>query len=383
MRFLRTISTARLLAFAVGVACFAGATAAIALAATSQGGSKPATKPLAQAVHDSLAAPSVPGVTARIKFTNHLIDSAALPGATPLLSGASGRLWASSDGKVRLELQSTSGDSQIVFDGGRVLVYDASSNTAYRGQIPASHDSGTQQHHGPPSLAEIQKAIGEAGSYAGLSNATPTTAAGQSAYSVRITPRHGGEVSSAQLVWDALRGVPLKVAIYARGNSSPVLALSVQKISYGSVPASVFAISPPKGAHVVDVTPPSGRHSAGKEVTGAAAVQRELPFKLSAPSQLAGKSRQDVKLLGSDAALVTYGEGLDGLAVIERKADTQSQSAGPLGGGELPKVSIGGSTGQELPTALGTVVRFVRGGVDYTVLGSQPPDVVIAAARAL
>jgi outer membrane lipoprotein-sorting protein len=384
MRFFRTTSTARLLAFVVGIVFFAGATAAITVAATSQGGSKPAPKPLAQAVHDSLAGPRVSGVTARIKFTNHLIDSAAVPGATPLLSGASGRLWASSDGKVRLELQATGGDSQLIFDGSRVLVYDASSNTAYRGQIPDSRDSGAQhKSSGPPSIAEIQKAIGEAGSYAGLSGATPTTAAGQSAYQVRVTPHHGGQVSGAQLAWDALRGVPLKVAIYARGNSSPVLALSVQKISYGSVPASVFSISPPKGAHVVDVTPPSGNDTGGKKVTGPAAVQRALPFTLSAPSQLVGKSRQEVKLLGSDAALVTYGQGLDGLAVIERKADTQPQSGGPLGGAELPTVSIGGSKGQELPTALGTVVRFSRGGVDYTVLGSQPSATVLAAARAL
>jgi hypothetical protein len=46
-------------------------------------------------------------------------------------------------------------------------------------------------------------------------------------------------------------------------------------------------------------------------------------------------------------------------------------------------VSINGSTGQELPTALGTVVRFTRGGVDYTLLASQPEATVVAAARAL
>jgi hypothetical protein len=46
-------------------------------------------------------------------------------------------------------------------------------------------------------------------------------------------------------------------------------------------------------------------------------------------------------------------------------------------------VSINGVTGQELPTALGTMVRFTRGGVDYTVLGAQPASTVIAAARAL
>jgi outer membrane lipoprotein-sorting protein len=373
MRFLRTTSTARLLAFVAGIVCLAGGTAAIALAATRQSGSKPAPKPLAQAVHDALSGPAVPGVSARIKFTNHLIDSSAIPGAPPLLTGASGRLWASSDGKLRLELQSTGGDSQLVFDQGRVLLYDASSNTAYRGQIPGSGEHRKQQgHDGPPSLAQIQDAIRQTSRHATISRATPTTAAGRSAYSVRVIPQHGGQVSGAQLVWDAVRGMPLKVAVYARGNSAPVLALTVQKISYGSVPASVFAISPPKGAHIVDVTPPAGHQTPDKRVA--------LPFKLSAPQQLAGKSRNEVKLLGSDAALVTYGEGLEGLAVIERKADGQTPT---IGGHALPSVSIGGSSGQELPTALGTLVRFTRGGVEYTVLGSQPSDTVLAAARAL
>jgi outer membrane lipoprotein-sorting protein len=367
LRFLRTTSTARLLALVAGALCLAGASAAIALAATSQGGAKPPPEPLANAVHDALSAPTVPGVSARIKFTNHLIDSAAIPGVGPLLSGASGRLWASPDGRLRLELQSTDGDSQVVFDRGRVLVYDAQSNTAYRAQLP--QHSGKK--HGPPSLSQIKKAIGQAGKYWGISGAIPTTAAGRSAYEVRVTPRHGGQVSGARLVWDAVRGVPLKVAVYARGNRSPVLALSVEKISYGSVPASVFNISPPKGAHVVDITPPSGKQTPAKS----------LSFKVNAPSQLAGKSRQDVQPLGSDAALVTYGEGLDGLAVIERKADSGQSPA--LGGHSLPSVSINGAAGQELPTALGTVVRFTRGGVEYTVLGSQPTDTVLAAARAL
>ena len=53
------------------------------------------------------------------------------------------------------------------------------------------------------------------------------------------------------------------------------------------------------------------------------------------------------------------------------------------GGSSLPKISINGASGQELDTALGTVLRFQRGGVDYTVLGSVPPTAAEAAARAL
>jgi outer membrane lipoprotein-sorting protein len=364
MRFLRTTSTRRLLALVLGAAAVAVATAAIALAATSNSGTKPPPKPLAQAVHDALTAPQVPGVTARVKFTNHLIDSSAVTGGGPLLSGGSGRLWASSDGKLRIELQSTAGDVQVVSDGKSFLVYDGSSNTAYTGMVPQHKDRQTKPDNGPPSLAQIRKGIAQARQHAGVSSAIPTTVGGESAYEVRVTPQHGGLASGARLAWDAVRGVPLRIAIYARGNGSPVLALTTNGISFGKVSSSVFDITPPKGTHVVDLTP----HSNG----GGG------PFSLNAPARLAGKQRNEVKRIGSDGALVTYGRGLDGIAVFEKAADQQ----GALGL-SLPTVDIDGSTGQELPTALGTVVRFTKNGVEYTVLGSQPAATVIAAARAL
>jgi outer membrane lipoprotein-sorting protein len=386
LRFLRTTSTSRLLALVLAVVAGCAATAAIALAATSGGGTKPPPKPLAAAVHQALSAPTVQGVSARIKFTNHLIDSSVIPGASAALTGGTGRLWASSDGRLRIELQSMNGDSQIVKDGGHFLIYDGPSNTAYQGDLPGK--SAGQRHAGGsrPSLAEIQKSITQARQHAGVSGAIPTTVAGRSAYEVRVTPRNAGLVSQARAAWDAVRGIPLKLAVYARGDGSPVLALTVTKISYGPVSASTFAISPPKGAKVVNLTghkqagSAGGKH--GADVSGLAAVQKALPFRLSAPSQLAGKSRSQVSLIG-DGALVTYGKGLGGIAVIEQKADGQSQQQSSPVGGSLPTVSINGVTGQELPTALGTVVRFSRGGVNYTVLGSQPSGVVLAAARAL
>jgi len=363
MRFLRTTSTARLLALVIGVTVLAAATAAIALAATSGGGQKPPPKPLAQAVRDALTAPKVDGVTARIKFTNHLVDSSALVGGGPLLSGGSGRLWASA-GHLRLELQSTAGDVQLVTGGKRFLVYESQNNMAYTGTLPQRQSPPHRQS--PPSLGQIAKRIADARQHATVSGAIPTVVAGQSAYEVRVTPQHGGLVSSARLAWDATHGVPLKIAIYARGNSSPVLSLSATRISFGKVPASVFDITPPKGARV-------------ESLTSKSQSMQPLSFTPSTPATLAGMPRRQVKHLGSDAVLVTYGQGLDGLAVIEKKSGGQAR----LGGVSLPTVSIDGVTGQELPTALGTAVRFTRGGVEYTVLGSKPAGTVIAAARAL
>src|SRR3954449_10030322 len=136
MRRLRTASTRRLVTLvAVLVAAVAGA--GIAQAALNSD-PKPAPKPLDRAVYDALAAPPVDGITARVHFTNNLLPSGSLPRdtASPVLTGADGRVWLTGDGRVRLELQSTNGDAQIVADGKRFMLYDAASKTAYTGALP-------------------------------------------------------------------------------------------------------------------------------------------------------------------------------------------------------------------------------------------------------
>src|SRR5918995_810637 len=138
MRRLRTASTRRLVTIAaVLVAVAAGA--GIAQAALNSAPT-PDPKPLDRAVHDALNAPAVEGVTARIEFTNNLLPSGSLPEntASPILTGATGRLWLTGDGRLRLELQSSNGDAQIVADGERFMVYDAASKTAYTGRLPES-----------------------------------------------------------------------------------------------------------------------------------------------------------------------------------------------------------------------------------------------------
>jgi outer membrane lipoprotein-sorting protein len=398
MKFLRHISTRRLLALCAAFVAAVGGGTAIAIAATS-GGPTPPPKPLADAIHAALAAPKVDGVTARIHFTNHLIDKSSLgEGADPLLMGASGRLWASKDGRARLELQSDGGggDTQALLEGDNFTIYDATQNTVYRGTLPANKDkssgsAGSADH--VPSVADIQRKLTDLMGRVNLSGATPSSVAGHAAYTVRMTPKHdGGLLGGAELAWDAATGVPLRAAVYAAGDSNPVLELAATDISFGAVDGSVFNINVPAGAKVVDLAPHTG--GAGdpggaakdKPVEGAGPVQAKLPFKLTAPDTLVGLPRAGVRLISSDkspAALVTYGRGLGGIAVIESKAQPQAGRGGLLGDLQLTKVSIGGVTGRELDTALATVIMFTRDGVDYVVLGSVPPAAAEAAARAL
>ncbi len=406
-RYLRTVSTRRLLAIIAGLTTAIIAGTAIALAAAGNG-PVPPRKPLAQAVHGVLGARAVTGITARITFNNRLIAASNFQGSDPILSGATGRLWISpSTHRLRLELQSDSGggDAQLVVNNRSFWVYDPTAHTVYEGTLPNHRDGATKaKAHKLPSVAQIQADINRVARRIDLSGAIPGDVAGHAAYTVRVGPKHSaGLLGAGELAWDAIRGVPLRIAVYARNDSLPVLELKATDISYGAVPASDFNVAPPPTAKVVKIAAPTGtnptgpkaardrlRHRSHHEVAGVKAVAAKLPFKLDAPSSLVGLKRRGVALLdwgGTPAALVSYGQNLGGIAVLEQTASKHamplSHPQGDHRGFSLPTVSINGATGQELDTALGTVVRFTRNGVAYTVIGSVPPVAADQAARGL
>lgn len=385
MRFLRTASTRRLLSLIAGVVVAISAGAAIAVAATS-GGPVPAPEPLATAVHDALAAPPVAGITARVTFTNNLIASSQIQGSDPLLTGASGRLWIA-PGHLRLELQSDNGDAQVVVNGQSFWIYDPSSNDLYQGTLPGNAATGaggsSSAAHQIPTIVQIQTEIDKlAGHLAGLA-ALPADVAGQPAYSMTVTPKvDGGMLGAVQLAWDAAHGVPLSFAIYAKGDPNPVISVQATDISYGAVPDSVFAISPPSGANVVSLSASNSPD------------QTSSPVSITPPATAGGLALTAQRQAKGGAALLTYGHGLGAVEVVVR-ADQGQGHAGALPGAgtngsngsngslTLPTVQVNGAQATELATELGTVLEFKRAGLDYLVFGSVPPATAIAVARAL
>jgi outer membrane lipoprotein-sorting protein len=393
LNFLRRISTRRLLSIcALALVIVIGGTT-VALA-TSGSDPKPPAKPLANAVHDALTAPSVPGISADIHFTNNLIDASSLEGKDPILAGATGRLWASpaDGGKVRLELQAeeSGNDSQVLIEGRHFQVYDGTSETVYEGTLPEEEEGKADAEDQVPSVARIQQEIDKLGKRADLSGAIPSDVAGRPTYTVQLAPSHdGGLLGRVELSWDAANGIPLRGAVYASESSSPVLELEATGVQFEAVPASTFEISPPADAEVVNLSPAELKGPDGKATAeGTAAVEAAVDFPLAAPQSLAGLPQSEVQAIevdGHTAALVTYGKGLGGIAVIESKSDPQ-EAARQEGGSEelgLPKVVIGDAKGEELDTALGSALRFGRDGVDYILIGSVPPAAVEAAARGL
>ncbi len=372
------------------------------------------------AIHQALSAKSVTGISARITFTNNLISSTDFQGGPtdPLLQGASGRLWLSmapGDHRLRIELQTDNGDGQVVVDNGRFWIYDPASNTAYEGTLPSGAGSGTADHADAhkaagaiPSIAKIQSEISQLAQHVDLSGAIPSDVAGQATYTIRVSPKHdGGLLGDAQLAWDAARGIPLRFAVYATNSSSPVLELKATDVSFGPVPASDFAVTPPSGAKVVQVsTSKLNAATAADRAQGRSRAPRARPpsrrdgrrsGRASAPVRAqraveARRSAAPVRL----AARLGWKAGSARDLRPEHRWDRRARAvgglvlpaAGILLGGDhhgltLPSVSINGVTGQELDTALGTLVRFTRSGVAYTVVGSVPAAAADAAARGL
>ena len=124
-----------------------------------------------------------------------------------------------------------------------------------------------------PSIADIRQALPPLLQHVSLAGPVPTNIGGQPAYTVRISPKHSaGLLGSVELGWDAAHGVPLKVAVYSQGDSTPVLSLKATSISFGSVPASDLRVSLAPGAKVVHVTAPT--HMPGPSSDGHAVSPR-------------------------------------------------------------------------------------------------------------
>jgi len=381
VNLLRRLSTPRLFLLIATLAAATAAATAVAVTATGGAGAAPAGEPLAQAVHDALTSPAPQGIDARVTFTNNLLPSSSLLGnvTSALISGASGRLWLTNDGRGRIELQSDAGDTQVLWDKSKLTVYDSSSNTAYELALPAS--SQQSRTHTPPSLDEITNALNELEQHANVSDAVPGVVANQSAFTVTVSPKqNGGLVGDARLAWAAANGVPLDVALTAKGSSSPVLELKVTDISFGPVDPADVSITPPAGTKIVTLAPPqsSSGNSNEKPVTGVDAVRAAVPFSLAAPATVGGRPLTSARLVGK-GALLTYGEGLGALVVHESAGGTASL---PAALGSLPKVSVGAVSAHELATPLGTVLAFDNGGVSFVVGGSMTTNDAEAAAQA-
>ena len=321
-----------------------------------------------------LSATAPAGLTAHFTYVDTLFpDPSLMPpdlaaNAGPLLGSSQGRLWWR-PGQLRIDFQSSAGDTQLLVNGNRALLYDASSGLAMSAILP------------PLSLPSLLRTIvGDASTAADAGRNTiavgvphPTVTAGRPSYTLTIQPRGDRRVllSAAQIVTDAATGLPLRLDLFGRGTRGPVLEMILSGVRIGPVDPSDLRIRLPFGVHPQAITislPPS--------------IGATTPC--NAPLRLAGLALETCRQTSGgpnvSGQLLIYGRGAGSLLVFE-----QATGSNPTGGlwQLLPSVAVGQQAGRELTTGLGTLVRFGRGGVEYTLVASLPRPLVERAARGL
>ncbi len=357
-----------------------------AYAVTRSGAAKPPQRSLASAVHGVITAKPVTGVSAQFRIDQHLLAGTSTALSSSPLSGATGSVWVGG-GRARLVLNSQLGTTALAYDGHQVTLYDRKNHVAYILPVKHHEKAGASTEHNVPTMAAISHALSEAAKFAVISGAIPSNVAGREAYTVHVSPRHnGGLFGEFDLAWDAAHGVPLRFAIFPRGSSTAAISITVTHIRFGTVPASALSMTTPAGTKIVHVHLPSRHERSAQQAhvapaVGAAAASKAVGFTVAAPKTLAGLPQHEVRVVGLGshrAALVTYGRGLGTVFLLE-----QRKSGAETALSSLPSAAVNGIRAHELDTTLGSVIQWSRGGVTYTIAGSQSADLLMSAAQSL
>ena len=311
-------------------------------------------------------------VSGEVSWTNGLFGDVAdmagdtfggMPAQSPLFAGGSGRVWMSEDG-VRLESQGGGGDQVLVVSGeGRdAWVYDYAADTT-RHVIVTGADAGFGVTHMTPSPAASPASLTPAGVGVMLQRLAPlgslsvegqAAIAGREAYVLAFTPAAADTALGAvKVAIDGQRYVPLRLQVFARGGTEPVLQSGFDSVSFAAIDAERFTFTPPPGANVTTETIDAAelRRRAKAETSGLedqarkALTEGELDRALLSRSQAEQLVPYELATASADARpfrrafvledgmpLTASGVPLLDLAVMGALASHDGQAAGEKGG---------------------------------------------------
>ena len=175
-------------------------------------------------------------------------------GLSSLLLGGSGRLWLQ-DGKMRLESQGQNGDLVAIVNGTTAWTWDSVTTTATRYALPTppadtSSPMATPSNSLSPTTA-IANLIAKLAPTATLSLGDQQVVAHRDAYILKLTPTSPTTtVAAIEVAIDGQRWVPLRLQVFAKGDSGAVLSAGFASVSYKPVAAGLFSFTPPSGATV-------------------------------------------------------------------------------------------------------------------------------------
>jgi hypothetical protein len=197
--------------------------------------------------------------------------------------------------------------------------------------------------------------------------------AGIAAAGVRLTPRDPDTTVGTVDIWaDPATGLPLRVELSARGQTSPVLTTAFEEVDLTTPTIPVEAPNPVPGSGFVVTSAPDVAKALG------ALGQATLP------AQLAGRDLRTTEL-GGIRGVGLYGTGLSSFVVAAVPGDVGAQAADAAtkAGAASIKLARGTAVAKSIPPLSLLVVRPMFSRRAYVLAGLVDPSVLQAAAGAL
>lgn len=191
--------------------------------------------------------------------------------------------------------------------------------------------------------------------------------AGRSAAGLRLTPvrPQATTIGSVEMWVEPRTGLPLRVEVWAAGETDSVLQTSLLDLELAMPPAERTTFRPPRGAAVTSVDAPDL----------AALADRFAPYLL--PGELAGLPRRARSALSVGGGVGTYGDGFTAVALVPLPHDL----AGDIIGRVAPD---GDGTEADISTPLvNALISHDEDGGAYLLAGTVPPPLLEAALAQL
>lgn len=196
--------------------------------------------------------------------------SRTLSALDALTSNHTARVYLNGPQKVRVQVMTSLAEQDLVRKGSDVWTYSSKDNSATHTTLSGT-DVGAKPHGSGTAMTPTQLAD------RAISAITPSTSvtvgktmkvAGRSAYDLVLRPRTSTTlVASVSIAVDAKTGLPLSVAVTAKGQKDAALSVAFTQLTLGAPAAGLFDFSPPSGAKVTEhtVSPGTGHPTVPKQ----------------------------------------------------------------------------------------------------------------------
>ncbi len=287
-------------------------------------------------------------------LASNLAGAATLPGGglASLISGSNtARVWYAGEDKVRFALQGTQGETDVIRNGSDVWQWSSSDNTGKHLKLPAG--VGSKSDKALPSAAPSTP---QQAADAAIAAIDPTTkvqttgaaqVAGRDAYELLLSPKDTDSlVGQVRLAIDAEQHIPLRVEVYAKGQSKPAIRVAFDTISFTVPDAEQFKFNPPPGAKIDEAGTPSADAKGARPATPASPAK---------PSSKAEEPKVIGKGWTSILSAKLPADALSGLADASKGTGEDAKTAQALLG-VLPEVSGSWGKGRLLSGSLFSVL---------------------------